>query len=100
MELDGLKHVLKRLEDFFLPIASLTTDRHKQVRCFMRKEKGNIVHQFDVWHVRKNIKKKLAKFRKQKQYGDLNQWIKAAINHLWWCCATSNGNEKLLREKW
>ena len=68
MELDGLKHVLKRLEEYFLPITSLTTDRHKQVRSYMHKEKGEILHQFDVWHVGKNIKKKLAKFGKQKRY--------------------------------
>ena len=55
MELDGLKQVLERLEGHGLPISSLTTDRHKQVRCYMHKEKGKINHQFDVWHVAKNI---------------------------------------------
>ena len=55
MELDGLKQVLECLEGHGLPISSLTTDRHKQVRRYMRKEKGKINHQFDVWHVAKNI---------------------------------------------
>ena len=55
MELDGLKQVLERLEGHGLPISSLTTDRHKQVRRYMRKEKGKINHQFHVWHVAKNI---------------------------------------------
>ena len=27
-------------------------------------------------------------------------WIKAIINHLWWCCASSTGNEELIREEW
>ena len=54
-ELDGLKQVLERLEGHGPPISSLTTDSHKQVRRYMRKEKCKINHQFDVWHVAKNI---------------------------------------------
>ena len=30
----------------------------------------------------------------------MSLWIKAIINHLWWCCASSVGNEELIREKW
>ena len=37
MELDGVKQVLEHLEGHGLAISSLTTDRHKQVRCYMRK---------------------------------------------------------------
>ena len=55
MQLDGLKQVLERLEGHGPPISSLTTDRHKEVRRYMRKEKCKINHQFDVWHVAKNI---------------------------------------------
>ena len=28
----------------------------------------------------------------------MSLWIKAIINHLWWCCLI--GNEELIREKW
>ena len=38
-------------------VSSLTTDRHRQVRAFMEKEKPNINHQFDIWHVGKNREK-------------------------------------------
>ena len=38
-------------------MACLTTDEHKQLRRYMRKEKGKINNQPDVWHVAKNIKK-------------------------------------------
>ena len=100
MELDGLKQVLERLEGHGLPISGLTTDRHKQVRRYMRKEKDKINHQFDVWHVAKNIKKKLAKLCKQKHFEELKPWIKAIFNHFWWSCATCNGNAKELKEKW
>ena len=60
-ELDGLKQVLEHFERHGFPISSLTTDRHKQVRRYIRKEKCKVNHQFDVWHVAKNLKKKLAK---------------------------------------
>ena len=66
MELDGLKHLLQRLYDAFINVASLTTDRHKQVRAFLRKFRKDIRHQFDVWHFGKNIKKKLTKAAKKK----------------------------------
>ena len=57
MELDGLKQILERLKEHGIPISSLTTDQHKQVRRYMRKEKCEIKHQLDVWHVAKKIKK-------------------------------------------
>lgn len=100
MELDGLKHVLQRMSESTISITSLTTDRHKQVRKFMRKEKKEINHQFDVWHMGKNIKKKLSKLAKQKRNMDLNPWIKSIINHFWWACASCNGNATELKEKW
>ena len=100
MELDGLKNVLQRLYDNAINISSSTTDRHKQVRSFLRKNRKGILHQFDVWHFAKNIKKHLLKAAKKKCCSELSPWIKAIINHFWWCCATCKGDVKLLREKW
>ena len=42
-------------------VKDLTTDSHKQIRAYLRKERPEIEHQFDVWHVGKNIKKKIVK---------------------------------------
>ena len=100
MELDGFKNVLRRLEEAKIFIKSLTTDRHKQIRAFFRKCKQYITHQFDVWHVGRNIKKRLIKFAKKKCNQELNAWIKAIINHFWWSCASCHGNAKELEEKW
>ena len=100
MELDGLKSVLIRLEELGMSFISLTTDRHKQVRKYMRTVKKYIAHQFDVWHMGRNIKKKLTKASKKNSCKELNDWIKSIINHFWWCCATSHGNPKELKEKW
>ena len=100
MELNGLKEVLRRLETLGIAIASLTTDRHTQVRKFMRTIKDYIKHQFDVWHMGKNIKKKLTKAAKRKSCAELNAWIKSIINHFWWCCSSCKGNPEELKEKW
>ena len=44
-----------------ISVSSLTTDRHEQIRSYMKKEHPQIKYQFDVWHVAKNIKKKIEK---------------------------------------
>ena len=100
MELDGLKNLIYEFEANGLEIESLTTDRHKMVRAYLRKEKPYINHQFDVWHVGKNILKKLLKEAKRKSCRDLAAWIKSIVNHFWWCCASCNGNATEMKEKW
>ena len=44
--------------------------------------------------------KKLSEIVKKRDCQQVSLWIKAIINHLWWCCASSIGNEELIREKW
>ena len=46
----------------------------------MRKFLNDILHQFDLWHFGKNIKKKHVKLAKKKNCHSLNQWIKAIIS--------------------
>ncbi len=100
MELDGCKKVLARLENQGLAIDSLTTDRHTQIRKFLREFKKYLAHQFDVWHIARNIKKMLLKVARTKRCAEISPWIKSIINHFWWSCASSNGNVTELTEKW
>ena len=81
MEVDGFRRVVDRLREYGITIGSITADRHKQIRSFMRKFLKYILHQFDVWLVGKNIKKKLVKLAKKKSFHSLNQWI----NRFRWC---------------
>ena len=53
MELTGLKRCLTFLQEKSMKVSSLTTDRHVQVKKYMRTEKPTIQHWFDVWHVAK-----------------------------------------------
>lgn len=51
MELEGLKRGLSFLEQNGVEVAVLVTDRHVQIKCYLRREKSSIRHEFDVWHV-------------------------------------------------
>ena len=100
MEKKGLQVLLDKMSSREVTVSTLTTDRHVQIRSFMKKVHPEICHQFDVWHFGKSIKKSLTKAAKRKECADLGLWIKAIVNHLWWCCASCEGNEHILREKW
>jgi len=88
MEKTGLQILLEKFTKLKIPMTSLTTDRHIQVRAFMKKYYPSISHQFDIWHFAKSVKKKLSKLAKGSTTKTLNPWIKSVINHLWWSCAT------------
>lgn len=79
---------------------TLATDRSIMVRSYMKKEHATVEHQFDVWHFAKSVQKKLFNKCKKKEFDLLRKWVPSIINHLWWCCATCNGNVTELREKW
>ena len=66
----------------------------------MRENEKDTIHQFDIWHFCKSIKKNLVATAKKKPCQALNGWIKSIINHLWWDVSACDGDEKLLREKW
>ena len=55
MELEGLKRCLQTLEGEDVSISDITTDRHPQVKKFMREQHPEINHWFDVWHVAKGV---------------------------------------------
>lgn len=100
MEKLGLIKVLTELDKKNMTVQQLTTDRHLQIGKYIREERVDIDHQFDVWHFSKSVKSKLLAIGKKKSCKEIQPWIKSIINHLWWCCATCNENEKLLKEKW
>ena len=100
MEKYGFVKLLDKFDETGIKIKSVTTDRHIQIRAYMKKQRPGTKHQFDIWHVSKSIKKKLLKAAKRRDCGKLNGWIKSIINHFWWCCATCDKNVDTLRGKW
>ncbi len=53
MEKEGLIHGVEFLRGYDFSIATLVTDRHPQVRKWMREEMPDTQHYYDVWHVAK-----------------------------------------------
>ena len=100
MEKAGLIKVLDDVKSQNVNISQLTTDRHLQIKKYMREQEEGIDHQFDVWHFSKSIKTKLLNASKKKNSCELRPWIKSICNHLWWSCATCGQDEVLLKEKW
>ena len=88
MEKMGFKKGLAFLKDQGITLEQITTDQHTQIRKFMRWEEPNIDHQCDVWHIAKNIKKRLLAASKKASCKILKKWIKSIDNHFWWACAT------------
>ena len=100
MEKSGLISVLGKVEALGVKVKSLVTDRHQGVTKYLCEEKSEIEHQYDIWHFSKNVKKKLVQAAKKKDCAIINDWIKAIINHFWWCCKSCDGSVDVLRERW
>ncbi|XP_077484199.1 uncharacterized protein LOC144094158 [Amblyomma americanum] len=100
MELEGLKQGLAFLESESIKVAVLVTDRHTQIKCFLRNNKAAIAHELDVWHMAKGITKKLHTAAKQNNCKELAPWIKSVCNHLYWAAASSEGKAELIVPKW
>ena len=100
MEKVGFKRALESLRKEGINPKQITTDRHTGIRKHLREEESDLDHQFDIWHFVKGIKKRLRAAGKKASCKILEKWIKSIGNHLWWCCATCEGDAELLREKW
>ena len=55
MELEGLVRSMEFLEGEGITITDIVTDRHSQIKKYMREERPEIQHWFDVWHVSKGM---------------------------------------------
>lgn len=67
MEKEGFTRVVDNLQRT-IDIRAVSTDRHVQIKKLMETDPrfASIIHQFDPWHVAKNISKQLVKASKNK----------------------------------
>ena len=100
MEKLGFIKSLEHLKSNNVIVSQITTDRHIQIRKYIREEETEIAQQFDVWHFSKNIRKKITAIAKKSSCKELGPWGKSITNHLWWSSASCGGDEIVLREKW
>ena len=54
MELEGLKRCLAVMEERGIKVTNVVTDRHTQVKKYMREQHKDKNHEYDVWHVAKS----------------------------------------------
>uniref|UniRef100_A0A1X7VJG1 Uncharacterized protein n=1 Tax=Amphimedon queenslandica TaxID=400682 RepID=A0A1X7VJG1_AMPQE len=99
MELEGLKRAVNKIQDFDITIDALFTDRHQQVSKWLRETQANIKH-YDVWQLAKGIKKKVLALAKREECEIIGEWSKSIVNHLYWCAASSDDNEEMIKDKW
>ena len=92
MEPAALDTSLQFLQDAGIKPTHLVTDRSTTVRTLMASKYPEIVHQFDVWHFVKNIRKALWKATKLKSCGaDVSLWLQSICNMVWHSIGTSLG---------
>ena len=77
-------------------IKKLSTDQHSGVGKLMRENYPNIKHTNDIWHVVKNLKKRLTNTKRP----IILKWIPMLCNHMWFCINNCNDDENLLKEMW
>lgn len=88
MEKQGLKQALSNLNDCDVHVDILVTDRHAQIKKFIREEHQEIKHYFDVWHIAKgnyNIRTVLL----FKSISNKHRWIYKEANIIWTCFTTT-----------
>ncbi|XP_069102906.1 uncharacterized protein [Argopecten irradians] len=102
MEKEGLARSIAFLQDHHhLEIDTIVTDRHVQIRKWVRENMVNTKHCVDVWHVAKGLKKKLLALSKEKDCKELHDWIKSISNHLYWVAAsTPDADAEVMWQKW
>ncbi len=61
MELEGLKRSLSVVEEHHVKVIGIATDRHPQISAFLKHERGDLQHQYDIFHTAKSLTKSLCR---------------------------------------
>ncbi|KAH6930411.1 hypothetical protein HPB50_013347 [Hyalomma asiaticum] len=100
MELEGLKRALTALEESDVRVTQVVTDRHPQVRRYFKKEKPEVDHRFDAWHVCKGLNKKIVQAAKSSGCQTIGLWSRSMVNHLYFSVKHGDGNGELAVAVW
>lgn len=100
MEKEGFIRTLTRIEkDFGCEVYGVSTDRHTQIKKYMREQQKEKVHQIDPWHLAKGIHKKITAAAKKSNCTELTDWSPSVVNHFWWAVDSCEGSEEGLVER-
>lgn len=79
---------------------NLITDRHSQIKKYLRTCHPGISHLYDCWHVAKGLKKKLLAAAKTKRCAIIGAWVPSIVAHIYWWAMSSGGNTELILATW
>ncbi|XP_068712164.1 uncharacterized protein [Montipora foliosa] len=100
MEFMAFKECMNYLIGYGLLITTFISDRHVSIASHMKKVFTKIIHYFDIWHLKKKIRKVLSKISKEKGCEVLGEWIKPCEKHLYWSAtSTFSGNGRVIWAK-
>ncbi|XDV33410.1 hypothetical protein PO909_003834 [Leuciscus waleckii] len=98
MEKEGLRRALDHLESNQLQVDYIVTDRHTQVKEYLRERE--IKQYYDVRHLEKGLSNKLEKLSRNKDCQVLRHWLLGIKNHIYWSAMSSTeGPEKVAKWK-
>lgn len=100
MELEGLKRALQQLHQSGIAVNEIVTDRHPQVRKYMRTQQPAMLHRFDAWHVSKGLRKQLTAAARSRGCQIIGLWVKSVIAHMYHAVDVGNGNGDLAVAVW
>ncbi|KAK3715783.1 hypothetical protein QZH41_018834 [Actinostola sp. cb2023] len=89
MEMIGFKRSLSYLLGCGLAISTFISDRHSSIAKYMREQMTGITHYFDLWHLKKSVRKALTKIACESKCEALKEWIYPCLNHLHWSATTT-----------
>ncbi|XP_070532827.1 uncharacterized protein [Ptychodera flava] len=87
---------LSQLQDKEVEITEVVTDCHLQIGALMKRTYPGIKHSYDIWHVAKNLGKKIMKAGQDKQCKALLQWSQHIVTHFWYCCKKATSYDEFL----
>ncbi|XP_014670470.1 PREDICTED: uncharacterized protein LOC106811400 [Priapulus caudatus] len=96
MEKMGFNSALQELLEKELKVDEVVTDAHMAIGACMRTKYPEIKHSNDVWHVAKNLGKKILAAGQQKGCAALQEWSKDIVNHFWFVCQTAQSYDEFV----
>ena len=96
LEKEGCRELLSGLIQKGLRIGTFVTDQNDKIGKMIRSTDAfkNIKHSLDVWHMAKNLKKKLIKAAKKSE--GLKKWVEPIVTHFWYACQKCKKDPSLL----